>query len=161
MKKKNFKYKKNDIVEVKFDEDNKPRKAVIIKGFNLFRSVVYNSVLLDYKVFDQINECYIIKKVGRFKDKLKKCKTHILCFDFHAKIKITYEFINEYCNFYGDSQDDIIKEFNKRGVNIDDILDVSISHYANYDKSYTIRFDTLNYCNVLYLNEKLLLKFLL
>lgn len=161
MKKKNFKYKKNDIVEVKFDEDNNTRKAIIIKGFNLFKSVVYNSVLLDYKIFDQINECYIIKKVGRFKGKLKQCNTHILHFDFHAKIKITHEFINDYCDFYGDKQDAIIKEFNERGVNIDDILDVSISHDHNYDKSYTIRFDTLNYCNVLYLNEKLLLKFLL
>lgn len=70
------------------------------------------------------------------------------------KLDISNNFINEYCNFYGDNPEVFLKELNDR--NIHGIVNAEILDYYTYSKSYDV-----NIGDEIVLHERLILKALL
>ena len=146
---KHTKFRIRDIV--KFINYENEYDIGVITEIHFFLGTRYTITSLDFKKCYTINSTSI-KKIGRY-PKLNRSK-HIFKKHMMLKLDISNNFINEYCNFYGDNFDVFSKELNDR--NIHGIVNAEILDYYTYSKSYDV-----NIGDEIVLHERLILKALL
>ena len=96
-----------------------------------------------------------MKYIKRYHHKLKRVK-HLFKSHTRVNIKISKEFINDYCNFYKKNISEFIKELNDNLILIDSSHEIDILNFYKCSKSYDVYLR-----DHLILHEDIITKFLL